>query len=63
MEDRAFKKSREMPSEEQSKEESLVKPLQPTKAKNSSLDQENSHDEEELTEALAGRGRTSRELR
>ena len=28
MEDRAFRKSREMPSEEQSKDESLVKPLQ-----------------------------------
>jgi len=35
MEDRAFRKYREMPSEEQSKDESLVKPLQPAKAKNS----------------------------
>jgi len=38
MEDRAFRKSREMPSEEQSREEPLVKPLQPTGVKNSSSD-------------------------
>ena len=64
MEDRAFRKSREMPSEEQSKEESLVKPLQPKEVKNSSSGQEDSQDvEEELIEAPAGRGRTSRELR
>eukprot|EP00253_Pinus_taeda_P003147 PITA_03147 len=62
MEDRAFRKSREMPSKEQSKEEPLVKPLQPTKVKNSSSDQEDSHDEEELTKAPTGRGRTSKEL-
>ena len=62
MEDGAFRKSREMPSEEQSKEEPLVKPLQPTEEKNSSSGQEESQDVEELTEALAGRGRTSREL-
>ena len=36
MEDRAFRKSCEMPSEEQSKEEPLVKPLQPMEVKNSS---------------------------
>ena len=36
LEDRAFRKSREMPSEEQSKDETLVKPLQPTEVKNSS---------------------------
>jgi len=41
----------------------LVKPLQPTEEKNSSLGQEESQDEEELTEAPARRGRTSRELR
>lgn len=29
MEDRAFRKSREMPSEEQSKDDSLVQPLRP----------------------------------
>jgi len=63
MEDRAFRRSREMPFEEQSKEEPLVKPLQPTKVKNSSSEQEDSQDEEEQTEAPAGRGRTSRELR
>ena len=42
MEERAFRKSREMPSKEQSKEKSLVKPLQPTEKKNSSLGQEES---------------------
>lgn len=62
MEDRAFRKSREMSSEEQSKDESLVKPLQPTEAKNSPSEQEESQ-EEELTEAPATRGRTRRELR
>ena len=36
MEDRAFRKSREMPFEEQSKDKPLVKPLQPTEVKNSS---------------------------
>eukprot|EP00253_Pinus_taeda_P012244 PITA_12244 len=63
MEDRVFRKSREMPSEEQSKEEPLVKLLQPTEVKNSSSGQEDSEDEEKLTEAPTGRGRTSRELR
>ena len=63
MEDRAFRKSCEMPFEEQSKEESLVKPLQPIEVKNSSSDQEDSQNEEELTEAPVGRGRTSKELR
>ena len=53
-----------MPSEEQSKEDLLVMPLQPKEVKNSSSGQEDSHDEEEQrTEALAGRGRTSKELR
>jgi len=42
MEDRAFRKSQEMPSEEQSKEKSLVKPLQPIEVKNSSSNQEES---------------------
>lgn len=61
MEDRAFKKSREMPSEEQSKEELLVKSLQRTEVKNCSSGQGDSQDEEEeLTKAPAGRGRTSR---
>ena len=64
MEDRAFKKSHEMPSKEQLKEESLVKPLQSTKVKNSSSEQEDSQDEEEeQKKAPTGRGRTSRELR
>lgn len=63
MEDRAFRKSREMPSEEQSKEEPLVQPLQPMEENNSSSGQEESQDEEELTEAPAGRGRMSKELR
>eukprot|EP00253_Pinus_taeda_P003433 PITA_03433 len=64
MEDRAFRRSRKMPSEEQSKEEPLVKPLQPTEVKNSSSGREDSQDvEEEQTEAPAGRGRISRELR
>eukprot|EP00253_Pinus_taeda_P014710 PITA_14710 len=36
MEDRAFRRSHEMPSKEQSKKDSLVMPLQPTKVKNSS---------------------------
>lgn len=64
MEDRAFRKSHEMPSEEQSKEELLVKPLQPTEVKNSSLGKEDSQDqEEELTEAPASRGKIRRELR
>jgi len=63
MEDMAFKRSHEMPSEEHSKEELLVKPLQPTEVKNSSSRQEDSQDEEEeRTEAPAGKGRTSREL-
>eukprot|EP00253_Pinus_taeda_P032184 PITA_32184 len=64
MEDRAFKRSRKMPSKEQPKEDLLVMPLQPTEVKNSSSNQEDSQDEEEeQTEALADRGRTSRELR
>jgi len=62
MEGMAFKKSREMPSEEQSKEELLVKPLQPMEVKISSSDQEDSQDDEELTEASAGIGRTSKEI-
>ena len=63
MEDRALRKSRKMPSEEQLKEDSLVMPLQPTEVKNSSLGQEDSQDEEqEQTEAPTGRGRTSKEL-
>ena len=37
-------------------------PLQPMEVKNSSSGQEDSQDEEELTEKTAGRGRTSREL-
>jgi len=61
MEVRAFRKSREMPSEEKSKEESLVKPLQPTEVKNCSSGQEDSqNEEEELIEAPVGRGKTSR---
>eukprot|EP00253_Pinus_taeda_P033934 PITA_33934 len=36
MEDRAFRRSREMPFEEQSKEDPLVMPLQPIEVKNSS---------------------------
>ncbi len=63
MEDRAFRKSREMPFEEQSKDELLVKPLQPAKAKNSSSKQEESQEEEELIEAPATKGRTGREVR
>lgn len=47
MEDRVFKRSHEMPSKEQSKEDLLVMPLQPTKVKNPSSDQEDSQDEEE----------------
>eukprot|EP00253_Pinus_taeda_P034481 PITA_34481 len=62
MEDRAFRRSHEMPSKEQSKEDPLVTPLQPTKVKNSSSGQEDSQDEEEQTEAFVGKGRTSREL-
>ena len=63
MEDRAFRRSREMPSKEQSKEDPLVMPLQPTEVKNPSSDQDDSQDEEEeRTEALVGRGRTSREV-
>ena len=51
MEDRTFRKYQEMPSEEQSKEEPLVKPLQPTEVKNFSSGQGDSQDEEEeLTE-------------
>jgi len=62
MEDRALKKSQEMPSKEQSKDESLVKALQPTEVKNSSSNREESQ-EEELTEAPATKGRMSREFR
>jgi len=64
MEDRAFRRSHEMPSEEQSKEDMLVMPLQSTEVKNPSSRQEDSQDEEEeRTEAPNSRGRTSRELR
>ena len=42
MEDRAFKRSREVPSKEQLKEDLLVMPLQPTEANNPSSDEEDS---------------------
>ena len=64
MEDRALRKSREMPSEEQSKDEPLIKPLQPAEAstRNPPSEQEESPEEEELTNAPTTRGRTSWEL-
>lgn len=64
MEDKAFRRSHEIPSKEQSKEDPLVMPLQPTEVKNPSSNQEDSQDEEEeQIEALVGRGRTRREFR
>eukprot|EP00253_Pinus_taeda_P032706 PITA_32706 len=48
-----------LPESRKSKDESFVKPLQPTEAKNSPSKQE----EEQLTNAPTSRGRTSRELR
>eukprot|EP00253_Pinus_taeda_P004305 PITA_04305 len=69
MEDKAFRKSREMPSEEQSKDESLVQPLRPaeTSATNSPKDkaseEEESQEEEELIDVPTTSGRTSREIR
>ena len=68
MEDRAFRKSREMPSEEQLKDESLVKPLQPaeTNTKNSSedkaLEQEESQEAEVMIDVPTTSGRMIREL-
>lgn len=47
MEDRAFRRSCEMPSKEQSKDDPLVMPLQQTEVKNPSSDQEDSQDEKE----------------
>jgi len=62
MEDRAFRKYREMPSNEKPKDESLVKPLQLVEARNSPSEQEESHEEKELTDAPTTRGRMSQEL-
>eukprot|EP00253_Pinus_taeda_P010091 PITA_10091 len=60
MEDRSFRRSHKIPSEEQSKEDPLVMPLQSIEVKNSSLGQEDSQDEEEeKTKAPNSKGRTS----
>lgn len=68
MEDSAFWKFREMPSEEQSKDDSLVQPLRlvETSTKNSpegkASEQAESHEDEELIDVPTTSGRTSREL-
>ena len=51
-----------MPSNEKPKDESLVKPLQLVEARNSPSEQEESHEEKELTDAPTTRGRMSQEL-
>ena len=69
MEDRAFRKSQEMPSEGQSKDDPLVQPLRPTETstnnspKGTASEQQESQEEEELIDVPITSGRTSRELR
>ena len=69
MEDRAFRKSREMHSEEKSKDYPLVQPLQPAKTstnnspKGKASEREESQEEEELIDVPTTNGRTSLELR
>ena len=68
MEDRAFRKSREMPFEEQSKDDLLVQPLRlaETSTNNSpkgkASEQEESREEEELIDLPTTSGRTSQEF-
>lgn len=65
MKDRAFNKSREMPSEEQSKDQLLVKPRQPSKTstRNSpegkALEHEEYQEEENLIDVPTTSGITS----
>ena len=71
MEDRAFRKSREIPFEEQSKDDPLVHPLHPAetntsispKGKTPEVSQQVESQEEEQINIPATSGRTSRELR
>ena len=68
MENRAFRKSREMPSEEQSKDDPLVQPLRSAKTstsnspKGKASEQEETQEDEELIDVPTTSGRTSREL-
>jgi len=70
MEDRDFKKSREMPSKEQSKDDPLVQPLQPAeistnispKDKNLEVSQQVESQGEEQIDLPTISGRMSREL-
>lgn len=69
MEDRTFRKYREMPSEEQSKNDMLVQPFRPVETSTSNspkgkvLEYEESQEEEELIDVPTTSRRMRRELR